>query len=128
MRSCRRLLEITFMSASNIYDLCHRHRLERRGEKRRIQRLNWGKTLSINEIFLCECVISNLTSKGAGLHLMRQVYIPRFFLLYVDISCALYEAELIWRNGATLGCKLAVSLQGARSPVIRRMQARYYGL
>lgn len=101
---------------------------ERRSEKRRLQRLNWGKTLSIGEVFISECLITNLTGRGAGLHIVRQVNIPRYFLLYVDFSSAVFEAELIWRNGAALGCKLAEPLQSARSTVVKRMRTRYYGL
>lgn len=116
------------MNDIDIMRISHRHNHERRREKRRIQRLNWGKTLSISEVFISECVITNLTVKGAGLHIVRQVNIPRYFLLYVDLSSAVFEAELIWRNGAALGCKLAEPHHSARSAVVRRMQTRYYGL
>lgn len=107
---------------SLIYDF------ERRGERRRLQRLNWGKVITIREAFLSECIIANLTSKGACLRIMQEVHIPDYFLLYIDVSGAVLEGGVIWRHGYELGCKFADAPYIATSALSRRMRAKYYGI
>lgn len=101
---------------------------ERRSDKRRLRRLNWGKTLNINDEFLSECIIANSSRNGACLRILRFVYIPQYFLLYIDNSSVIFEGEVIWRNGRELGCKLSDRPCRAKSTVIRRMRDRYYEL
>jgi hypothetical protein len=105
-----------------------RYGYERRGEKRRLQRLNWGKTLTLGDEFLSECLIVNLTGKGACLRIARPVYVPRFFLLFIDYSGALFEGEAIWRHGAQLGCKLVESSHANGAIIARHMCGKYYAL
>lgn len=102
--------------------------VERRGERRRVTRLNWGKTLSIKNEFLSECLIANLTSQGACLRIVRYVDIPGFFLLYEDASGIVRQGEVIWRKGLSVGCRFTLMPIGARIAVARRMRAKYYSL
>lgn len=101
---------------------------ERRGEKRLIKRLKWGKILSIRNEFISECQIANQTSAGARLRVIKLVYIPRLFILFDDNTEALLEGEVIWRNGMELGCKLSAQPPKARCVIARRMCSRFYGL
>jgi hypothetical protein len=101
---------------------------ERRGEKRRQKRLGWGKTLSIQNEFLSECMIANLTSKGACLRIARRVFIPRYFLLYDDNTGVVLEGEVIWRKDMELGCKISATSHIARAAIANRMRAKYYGV
>lgn len=102
--------------------------LERRGEKRLIKRLQWGKILTVRNEFLSECLIANQASTGACLRIARQVHIPSLFILYDDNTGVIHEGEVIWKKGLDLGCKFAGKPRDARTVLARRMCSRYYGL
>lgn len=101
---------------------------DRRNEKRRSARLRWGKALDGADRFLCECLVNNRTRGGACLRLARNVTLPRKFQLYEDDSGELYEAQVVWRRGAQIGCRLSLTPKPDKADVARRMRSRYYAM
>lgn len=101
---------------------------DRRGEKRRIAHLKWGKALDCADRFLCECVLSNRTRGGACLRLARNITLPQKFQLYDDDSDEIFDAQVIWRRGGEIGCRLSLTPRTDKAPVARRMRERYYAL
>lgn len=102
--------------------------LDRRREKRRRVRLNWGKALNVAERFLCDCLIVNRSAGGARLRLARRIALPKTFLFFDDVAGALYAAEVVWRQGELVGCLLAREPLRDRKEVVKRMANRYYAL
>lgn len=101
---------------------------ERRREQRRAMRLKWGKTLDAADRFLCECVISNRNSGGACLRLARNITLPQKFQLFEDDKGELFDAQVVWRRGAEIGCRLSRTPTQDKARVVRRMRERYYAL
>jgi hypothetical protein len=101
---------------------------DRRGEKRRTARLKWGKALDCADRFLCECVLNNRTSEGACLRLARNITIPQRFQLYEDDSGEIYEAQVVWRRGGEIGCRLAPAPTENKPRVAQRMRGQYYAM
>lgn len=101
---------------------------ERRQEKRRAVRLNWGKTLDGGDRFLCECLIVNRGDGGVRLRLARALVIPARFQLFDDGDGLLYAARLVWRRGQEVGCRLARAPTPGKPQVLRRMRGPYYAL
>jgi hypothetical protein len=101
---------------------------ERRQEKRRAVRLNWGKTLDAGDRFLSECLIVDRGGGGVRLRLARVVVLPSRFQLFDDADGLLYAARLVWRRGQEAGCRLARQPTPDKPQVLRRMKGPYYGL
>ncbi|MGJ0508728.1 MAG: PilZ domain-containing protein [Methylocystis sp.] len=101
---------------------------ERRREKRRGVRLNWGKALDVSERFLCDCRIVDRATGGARLHLVRNITPPARFYLFDEAEGAVYAALIVWRQGAEIGCRLSLSPLRDKAHVAQRMKGRYYAL
>lgn len=101
---------------------------ERRREKRRVVRLNWGKALDSGDRFLTECLVVNRGGDGVRLRLARSVTIPARFQLFDDADGLLYAARLVWRRGREAGCRLARVPVPGKPHVLRRMKGPYYAL
>jgi hypothetical protein len=100
---------------------------DRRREKRRPVRLNWGKALDAGDRFLSECLIV-VRGGGVRIRLARVVAIPPRFQLFDDADGLLYAARLVWRRGQEAGCRLARQPIVDRPQVLRRMRGPYYAL
>ncbi len=114
------------MPLDDLIDRADKRVYERRGQKRRIYRLNWGKLLSLEREFLSEAIMANFSTNGACLRIARRIVIPPFFLLYNDNSGDIFEGEVIWRMGSDLGARLATTTHRDRSAVARRMREKFY--
>jgi len=101
---------------------------DRRREQRRGAHLKWGKTLDRADRFLCECVFANRTSGGARLRLARNIALPQKFQLYEDDSGNIFDAQIVWRRGGEIGCRLSRAPKQDKTRVVRRMQERCYAL
>lgn len=101
---------------------------DRRGENRRAVRLQWGKALDCADRFLCECVLSNRTRDGACLRLARNITLPQKFQLYDDDSGALFDAQVVWRRGAEIGCRLSRAPTRNKPRLAQRMRGQYYAM
>lgn len=101
---------------------------ERRREKRRGARLNWGKALDPSGRFLCDCRVVNRTRDGLRLRLARKVALPAHFHFFDDVDGALFAARICWRRGDEVGCRLSPSPLRDMAGVAQRMQSRYYAL
>lgn len=102
--------------------------VDRRSAKRRDVRLNWGKALDRSDRFLCECLVVDRSAGGVRLRLARGVLPPTRFHLYDDNDAAVYAAQIIWRRGAEIGCRISLSPMRGKSDVVRRMSGRCYAL
>jgi len=111
-----------------IYDRTDPTPADRRREKRRIVRLNWGKALDGGDRFLCDCLIVNRGEGGVRLRLARALVVPARFQLFDDADGLLYAARLVWRRGQEVGCRLARVPTAGKPHVIRRMKGPYYAL
>ena len=101
---------------------------ERRREKRRDARLRWGKALDGADRFLCECVVADQARGGVRLRLARNIPLPQRFQFFDDVSGDVFAAQIVWRRGVEVGCRLARAPAPDKAQVARRMRSRYYGL
>ncbi len=101
---------------------------DRRGKRRRSARLHSGKTLDRKDAFLCDCAIRDRTEGGARLTLARNIATPAQFLLYEDDSGDVYAAQVVWRRGADIGCRLSLAPLIGKAHVAQRMKTRCYAL
>lgn len=102
--------------------------VERRGAERRISRLKWGKALDRADCFLCDCVIADRAKDGARLRLARHVVLPSLFQLFDEDSGEIYSAQIVWRRGVEIGCRLSPSASPGKAQAARRMKSRYYAI
>jgi hypothetical protein len=101
---------------------------DRRREARRPARLKWGKALDDADRFLSECVVVNRAGGGACLRLTRNVALPLKFQFFDDDSGETYAAQVAWRRGSEIGCRLSRAPLSDKDQVERRMRNRYYAL
>jgi hypothetical protein len=101
---------------------------DRRSEKRRDVRLAWGKALDLSERFLCDCRIVDRALGGVRLRLARNVAPPARFYLFDEAEDALFAAQIVWRSGNDLGCRVSLSPLRDKANVAQRMKGRYYAL
>lgn len=101
---------------------------DRRREKRRDVRLNWGKALDLSDRFLCDCRVVDRAPGGVRLRLARMIAAPTRFHFFDEAEGALYAAQVVWRRGAEIGCRLSMSPLRGKAHVARRMSGRYYAV
>lgn len=101
---------------------------DRRHDRRREVRLNWGKALDMNERFLCDCRIVDRAPGGVRLRLIRDISPPTRFYLFDEAEGALFAAHIVWRRGSDVGCRVSLSPLRNKTRVVMRMKARYYAL
>lgn len=101
---------------------------ERRRDRRRDVRLNWGKALDLSERFLCDCRIVDRASGGVRLRLVRNIAPPPRFYLFDEAEGAVFAAQIVWRRGSDIGCRLSTSPLRDKVHVARRMKGRCYAL
>jgi hypothetical protein len=101
---------------------------DRRREKRREVRLNWGKALDLSERFLCDCRIVDRVVGGVRLRLVRNISPPARFYLFDEAEGMLFSAQIVWRRGSDVGCRISLSPLRDKTFVVERMKARYYAL
>jgi hypothetical protein len=102
--------------------------VERRVEPRRVSRLKWGKVLDGADRFLCDCVIADRAEDGARLRLARNLVLPPLFQLFDEDSGEIYAAQIVWRRGVEIGCRLSRSGAPSKAQAARRMKNRYYAI
>lgn len=101
---------------------------ERRRERRRGARLRWGKALDGADRFLCECVVADHASGGARLKLARNIALPQRFQFFDDASGAVFAAQIVWRRGVEVGCRLSRAPTPGKTGLVRRMLSACYAL
>ncbi len=101
---------------------------ERRDGKRRGVRLAWGKALDRSDRFLCDCHVVNRSPGGARLRLARKIALPAAFHFFDDGEGAIYAAEVAWRQGEVVGCRLALAPLRGMGEFVKRMSGRYYAV
>lgn len=102
--------------------------VDRRGEPRRVARLKWGKALDGADRFLCDCLIADRAKGGARLRLARNVALPPLFQFFDEDSAEIYAAQIVWRRGVEIGCRLSRRSSPGKGQAVRRMKSRYYAL
>jgi len=78
----------------------HRGRVERRAYRR-------ARTLVVSKIViadgLADCVVRNLSIRGAQVRVLGDVELPPAFGLLMTSKGLLFDATVVWRNGDKLG-------------------------
>jgi len=101
---------------------------ERRRQSRRRTHLQSAKILDEEDRFLVDCRLQNKTASGARLHLAKPVTLPRRIQIYADHVGELRDAEVMWRRGLEVGCKLAAQPTLDKPQLSARLKGRYYAL
>jgi hypothetical protein len=89
---------------------CRRHSSRRRTLKR-------GRIVFNNRNSTIECVVRNLSSRGALLELANVTGIPEDFELYIDNEAKCRGANTIWRRDGKMGVEFSLSPK-ARTQVL----------
>lgn len=101
---------------------------ERRSERRRETRLKWGKALDAADRFICDCIVADRTEGGARLGLTRNVVLPPRFQFFDEARGEIFAAQVVWRRGGEVGCRLSRSPTPGKTQAARRMRSRWYAL
>jgi hypothetical protein len=101
---------------------------ERREQARRHSRLQSGKLIDGNGRFLVECVFRDRSGAGVRLKLAGAVPLPRKIQLFDDQLGSLCAAEVIWRRGVEIGCKLAPTSIALNDKLLRRLRQPHYAV
>ena len=89
---------------------CRRHSTRRRT-------LKSGRIVFNNRNSTIECVVRNLSSRGALLELPNVTGIPEDFELYIDNEAKCRAASTIWRRDVKMGVEFGLSPK-ARTKVL----------
>jgi len=76
------------------------------GERRRSarqRRLNGAKIIFNNNSSVFDCVVRDLSDKGARLKVANPVGIPDFFDLRIDRNGARHRSKVVWRSADYIG-------------------------
>jgi hypothetical protein len=101
---------------------------DRRRQSRRRTHLQSAKILDEEDRFLVDCRLQNKAASGARLHLAKPVMLPRRIQIYADQAEELRDAEVMWRRGLEVGCKLAAQPTLDKPQLSARLKSRYYAL
>jgi hypothetical protein len=99
---------------------------ERRREPRRRVHLRSGKILSEAERFLVDCGVHNLSRFGVQLRLAARVPLPREFLFFDESNDAVMQAEIIWRRGDIVGCRIVSGSVKRGVEIARKLRKPFY--
>jgi hypothetical protein len=101
---------------------------DRRRDRRRAVWLTWGKALDLSDRFLCDCRIVDRAKGGARLRLARNIAPPLRFQLFDEAEGGIFAAQLVWRRGNEIGCRLSPAPLRDKAHVAQRMKGGYYAL
>jgi hypothetical protein len=102
--------------------------LDRRREARRRVHLRSGKILAQSERFLVDCGIRNQSRLGMQLRLANRVAIPKDILLFDDSCETLVRAEVIWRRGEIVGCRILETSVARGAELARKLRKPFYAV
>lgn len=104
---------------------------EQRSDPRRKTRLRSGKVADLNDRFLSECTIHDLSKSGCGLLVPEDVALPDEIVIFDDLDKTIALGRIVWRKGKQLGVAFevppaAVSLFKAQR--LKALQFNYYAI
>jgi hypothetical protein len=89
--------------------------MEERRKSSRRRTLRRGKII-MTKWTVMDCLVRNLSEKGARLEFGGPVELPKTFQLEILDSGPTYSAELLWQRGLTAGVSFAKAAQGPTEP------------
>ena len=102
-----------------------------RRHRRRAMRLRMGKIADLDDHFLSECVIRDLSDGGARLVVSQQTALPDVIILFDELDATIVPATIRWRRGNEAGIcfeVLPAELRQFRSSRLRSLAHRYYAV
>ncbi|WP_210203627.1 PilZ domain-containing protein [Breoghania corrubedonensis] len=102
---------------------------EARSHPRRATRLRMGKIADLDDRFLSECAIRDLSAGGAKLIVAASVPLPDIIVLFDELEETIVPATVRWRRGNETGVSFDVppaQLRHFRSRRLRALAYRYY--
>ena len=107
--------------------MTHRHQFkEQRLHPRRRARLRGGKLADLDDRFLTECTLFDVSDAGVGLLVPEDVVLPPELLLYDDLDKTIALARVCWRNGKQLGISYDVPPASVTLFNAQRLRALQY--
>ncbi|KZM48016.1 pilus assembly protein PilZ [Labrenzia sp. OB1] len=105
--------------------------IQRRLDRRQVTRLRPAKLASLDNAFICDCMIRDMSKGGLRLVLNRQTDLPEEFYVYDVGAKTLAQVQLRWRNGLAAGVAYLVPPAHIRhfsSSGLRKLAQRLYEL
>ncbi|MEI2384604.1 PilZ domain-containing protein [Breoghania sp. JC706] len=102
-----------------------------RRHPRRVKRLRTAKIADLDDRFLTECAIRDLSTGGARLVVAAAVALPDVIVLFDELEGTIVPATLRWRRGNEVGVSFDVPparLGQFRSRRLRALARRYYAV
>ena len=103
---------------------------EPRADMRRRTRLRAAKIIDGANVFLCEAMIQDRSSRGLRLLLARDVCLPGRFGVHDDLTGEVVTVTTVWRRARTLGVRIQQwGPASALKPSQRSaLSGKYYGV
>ncbi|POF30159.1 PilZ domain-containing protein [Roseibium marinum] len=105
--------------------------IQRRLYPRRRTRLRPAKLAGLDNAFICDCMIRDISKGGLRLVLNRQTDLPEEFYVYDTAPKTLAQVQLRWRNGLSAGVVYLVPpahIRHFRNSSVRKLAHRLYAL
>jgi hypothetical protein len=105
--------------------------IQRRLHPRRRTRLRPAKLASLDNEFLCDCTIRDVSEGGVRLVLSEHHDLPEEFYVFDAVPKTVAEVQLRWRDGLAAGVVYLVppaSIRHFRNTGVRKLAQRLYAL
>lgn len=105
--------------------------LQRRLHPRQRTRLRPAKLASLDNEFICDCTIRDVSEGGVRLVLDEDLDLPEEFYVFDAVAKTVAEVQLRWRRGLAAGVVYLVppaSIRHFRNTGVRKLAQRLYAL
>jgi len=105
--------------------------IQRRLHPRQRTRLRPAKLASLDNEFLCDCTIRDISEGGLRLVLNEELDLPEEFYVFDAVPKTVAEVQLRWRQGFAAGVVYLVppaSIRHFRNTGVRKFAQRLYAL
>lgn len=104
---------------------------QRRIHERQRTRLRPGKLASLNNEYLCDCTIRDISEGGLRLVLDRNASLPKEFYVFDAVAQTVAEVQLRWRDGVAAGVVYLVppaDIKFYANAGIRKLAQKFYAV
>ena len=105
--------------------------IQRRLHPRRRTRLRPAKLASLDNEFICECTIRDISDGGIRLVLNEEADLPEEFYVFDEVPKTVAQVRLRWRNGLSAGVTYLVppaSIRHFGNTGVRKLAQRLYAM